>query len=98
MQKRKTELKRKRSIKDDSARAVEPVRHAGAIRLLGRLPVHGPAVLDEELLAGLLQVKVGAEVRRDEGLAGEGVGGGAAEVLHYGGPLVRLARLGLRRC
>ena len=61
------------------------------------LPVGGPAVLLEELLAGLLEVKVGPQVGRVQWLAGEGVLGLAAQVLGDGGALVGLACFCLRR-
>ena len=61
------------------------------------LPVGGPAVLVEELLAGLLKVEVGPQVGRVQRLAGEGVRGLAAQVLGDGGALVGLACFCLRR-
>ena len=60
------------------------------------LPVDGPAILLEELGACFLESKVRAQVGRLERLAGERIAGVSSQMLHDGGSLVRLARLGLQ--
>lgn len=55
------------------------------------LPVNRPSVLLEELLARLPQGQVGAQLRRLERLAREGIARMPAQMLHDGGALVRLA-------
>ncbi len=52
------------------------------------LPVHGPSVLVQELVASLLESQVGPQVGRVERVSGQGVDALPSEVLHDGGALV----------
>jgi hypothetical protein len=56
-----------------------------------RLPVCGPAVLLQKLLASLFEVEVGSEIGYVQRFPGDGILRVAAEVLDDGGALVRLA-------
>jgi hypothetical protein len=61
-----------------------------------RLPIHSPAVLFQKVGAGLAQREIGSKLGDAERFAGKRIRRMAAEMLHDGGALVRLA--GFRLC